>query len=166
MENKTKTRIFAGVCTVLVIAAAAVSVMFYGTKNAAARVLPDKQAAIEEELRAGRADEQPAEHVFAPEETAATEEETPVITADMPMELLTESGLHPAQEAALLISEYDRTVLPEEAPVYEEPVSQPSPATGYVAPAEPAPDPQPAPAPQPVITDNQQEGCVGDGLTY
>lgn len=171
MENKTKLRIITGICALGVLVAAGFSAAFYGTKNAAAQtILPERQAAIEEALLDGDTQETDREEAAAKADTeAGAVPEKRVVTADMPMELPTESGLHPAQEAAMELALYDLTELNNREPVTEEPVWQQSPpsvpAPAPPAPVQQAPAPQ-APAPQPVLTDNQQEGCVGDGLTY
>lgn len=83
-------------------------------------------------------------------------------------------GVYPVQYAAIEIDEMDaEQVSSPAAQAQTEPVSgrgtKPAPVTQQPPAIQPAPAPQLAPAPQPappVITDNQQENCVGDGLTY
>lgn len=165
MDNKKSGRWLCGLAAIAVIALAGVAVAFYGAEGANTdAVLPGKQAEVEAVLLAKEPDVQPVERVMAPD-TVPVEVSAPVITADMEMPLLTESGLYPEQEAAQEITVYDLTHEPEE--VIEEPVWQQSPASEYVpAQPQPAPAPEYVPVPEPVYTDNQQEGCVGDGLTW
>lgn len=77
-------------------------------------------------------------------------------------------GVYPVQHAAIEIDEMDaEQVSSPAAQAQTEPVSgrgtKPAPVTQQPPAIQPAPAPQPA---LPVITDNQQENCVGDGLTY
>ena len=160
MDNKKSGRWLCGLAAIAVIVLAGVAVAFYGAEGSKADVaLPGKQAEVEALILAKEPDAQQVERVMAPAGDAGpVEASSPVITADMEMPLLTESGLYPEQEAAREITVYDLTHEPEPEPVYQEPEWQPAPATEYVA--------VPQPAPQPVYTEDQQEGCVGDGLTW
>ena len=179
MEKKTGNRLFFGSAAIVVIAASAILAGLYGTGAAAAGVvLPGKQAEVEARLSAKEAEEPPAGRVSVPLQEPETPVVQPAVTPDMPMEPLTETGLYPEQEAAMALSVQDllREPEPEPEPVYVAepapaqtvPVTAPAPEPVYAAepvPVQPAPAP-PVPVIEPVLTDNQQEGCVGDGLTY
>lgn len=181
MEKKKANRVLAFLAAVAVIAAAAFCAVRYGTQSVSAHViLPARQAEVETALQEIEAEEHQAEEQSEPPVMAEEEPAVQVVTADMELDLLTGSGLYPEQEAAQAVSVYDLTQLPEPEPepaytepVYTAPAPQPVPAPAPApvqpepVPVQPAPAPvQPEPAPQPVLTDNQQEGCVGDGLTY
>ena len=163
-QKKTRNRILACLAAFAVIAAAVAGALTYGTNEVTAGVyLPGRQAEVEAVLLAKEPEPGQAHRVTAPVQAIQETDVQPLITADMALDFLTESGFYPEQEAAQEIIQYDLTHQPEPEPVYEEPVRLNS------LPAEPEPvhvPQEPVRQPEPVYTDNQQEGCVGDGLTY
>ena len=155
MKKRARNRILALAAALIIIATGVMSVFAYGKEYATAGVTPDRSS-VKEMPAAAEPEVSSEPEVLVPESEA---DPVPVITADMSLPLLTESGFYPEQLAAAEFAAYEQEHL-QEVPVAPSPVfvSRPAP--------EPAPG-QPAPQPAaPVLMDNQQEGCVGDGLTY